>query len=506
MKLGLAPLSWVLALASACAVSPRQVPVAAPPAAGEVVHAPQVGAAVEGDPAVVSRMIAEGTQRSRVRGDLEYLLDVIGPRLSGTPEKRRSNEWTAQRFRDYGADSAWLEPFRFGVGWQRGPMSLRMLEPQRRELLGVSWAWSPGTNGPVAGPVVLMDARTEAQFRQRFAGRLRGAWVLLGPAAVIPNPHGPPLTAADSIQLDSVRRAQFIRTEDEQRFLSFRQRLLAGEGIAGVLRDGAKSFGLFTMSGSPSAITPYPQIVIANDTYAQLERLARRAGPVRVEAEVRNTFTRDTLEQWNTVAEIRGRELPHEVVLLGAHLDSWDLGTGGSDNGAASIAVLEAARLIAGSGVRPRRTIRFVLFGAEEQGLFGSRAYVERHLARLGDHQAALVLDNGTGRITGMALQGQDELREVWEQLFVPLHPLGPFTVRSANKTGTDHLPFLWHGVPGFNYDQLSRGYDFTYHSQIDTYDYTVPEDVAQAATVMAVQAFLLADMVQRLPRREPTR
>jgi Zn-dependent M28 family amino/carboxypeptidase len=255
------------------------------------------------------------------------------------------------------------------------------------------------------------------------------------------------------------------------------------------------------MSGSPSAISPYPQIVISNDNYAQFQRLVQRGESVRIEADIKNSFTSETLQQSNTVAEIRGRDKADEVVLVGAHLDSWDLATGGTDNGAGAIAVLEAARLLVASGVHPRRTIRFVLFTGEEEGLFGSQAYAADHEKELDKFQAVLVLDNGSGRITGMPLQGRDELRDMWTSMLAPVASLGPLTVRSGIKTGTDHLAFAQYGVPSFNYDQLSRGYDHTHHSQVDDYSHAIPREIAQAATIMAVNAWQLADMPQLLPR-----
>ena len=453
------------------------------------------------DDSVVPKLVREGSDVSRVDADLQYLLDVIGPRVTGSAEMRRANEWTQQKFREYGMDSTALEAWSFGIGWTRGPMTLRMLQPQRRELLGVSWAWSPGTNGPVAGNVVLMDARSLDDYQRRFSGHLQGAWVMLGPAQYVVNAADAPRTRADSDQVDSLVRANAPRTPDERRFFDLRYSLLAREHIAGIVHDGGKEYGLFTMAGSPAGISPMPQIVIGNDVYAQFQRLLRRGETVRIEADIKNSFTRDTLQAYNTVGEIRGSERPNEVVILGAHLDSWDLATGGTDNGAGAIAVLEAARILKASGVRPKRTIRFVLFSGEEEGLFGSQEYVFAHERELDKIQALIVLDNGTGRITGMALQGHDELRDLWSSMFAPIVSLGPLAVRSGIKTGTDHLAFIPYGVPGFNYDQLSRGYDFTHHSQVDDYNHTVPRDVAQAATVMAVNAWQLAQLPELLPR-----
>jgi hypothetical protein len=416
---------------------------------------------------------------------------------------RRANDWTAERFRAYGLDSTWVEGWPFGRTWERGLASVVLLAPHRRHVVAYSWAWSPGTNGPSTGDVVYVDARSAADYSRRFAGRLAGQWVMVDPPQPVRNPNGPPMSPADSARFDSTRRAYFAPPTDpaERAFRQARLSLLAREGIAGLLRDGGKEFGLLTMSGSPEAPYPYPHVVVPHQDYAQFHRLLARGERVTVQADVRNTMSTEPVEAFNTIAELRGTERPDEVVLLGAHLDSWDLATGASDNASGSVAVLEAARILKAAGARPKRTIRFALFSGEEQGLLGSQRYAEAHAAELGRYQAVLVLDNGTGRITGMSLEGRSELRDAWQSLLGVVGELGPFEVLARTKGGTDHLPFLRHGVPAFNYDQLPRGYDHTHHSQIDSYDHAVPSDVAQAATVMAATAYLLADLPELLPR-----
>jgi len=493
-------LAVVFAACSRGTTSARPSPAGPPPPPSIA----QLGARILADSSSIAFLVSEGMQRSRVPDDLRYLTDVIGPRLTGSAAMRRANEWTAAKLREYGADTVTLEPWPFGVGWQRGPLTMRLLAPHQRSIAAASWAWTPGTNGPRPGDVKFMDATTRLDFDRRFAGKLRGAWVMLSPPYPRTNPDAP--SPRDSARVDSLRRAmRRQRTVEERAFLSGQTALLAAEGIAGEILDGAKDYALFTMSGSPDDVSPYPRIVIANNVYAELHRSVTVNEVVRVEVDVDNTFGRDTLVQWNTVGEIRGSELPNEVVLLGAHLDSWDLATGASDNATGSIAVLEAARLLGAlkaSGVRPRRTIRFALFSGEEQGLLGSQYYVLAHLAEMPSFQAVLVLDNGTGRITAMALQGRDELHDLWINMMRPIAALGPFVLRSGQKGGTDHLPFIAAGVPAFNYDQLSRGYDYTHHSQIDLFDNTVPDDVKQAATVMAVNALQLANLDRLLPRK----
>jgi carboxypeptidase Q len=492
---------WVLLAAASVACSRGAVATRPAPAVATII---QLDARILADSASVAFVVTEGTARSRVAADLRYLTDVIGPRLTGTPAMRRANEWTAAKLREYGVDSVALEPWPFGITWQRGPLTMRLLLPHERWVNAVSWAWAPGTNGPSAGDVVYVDAKTRADFDIRFAGKLRGTWVLLSPPYPRVNPDAP--SSRDSLHVDSLRRALRAPLMAEQRaFLSNQPALLAQQGIAGQIIDGGKEFALLTMSGSPDDVSRFPQVIVANETYAELHRSLARSERVRVEVNASNRFGRDTVIQWNTVGEIRGSERPGEIVLLGAHLDSWDIGTGATDNATGSIAVLEAARLLGAlkaSGMRPRRTIRFAFFSGEEQGLYGSQYYALAHAEELPCFQAVLVLDNGSGRISGLALQGWEELHDVWSEMLRRIASLGPFAVRSAFKTGTDHLAFLPAGVPSFNYDQLPRGYDHTHHSQVDVFDHAVPDDIAQAATVMAVNALQLANLDVLLPRR----
>jgi carboxypeptidase Q len=485
---------------------------ASPPLPAPTIGVPRSAPAFDArsvrDTGAIGFLVRAGADVAPVAKDFEYLTDVIGPRLTGGAGVRRANEWTRDKMLSYGADSAALEAWPFGIGWTRGPLTMRLLAPHERQLIAVSWGWAPGTDGPRAGDVVYVDARSRADFEARFTGKLRGAWVMAGKPFPRANPDA--TDPVDSMRIDSLRKLLRVpRTSEQTDFLQNEQELLAAQGIAGQINDGGKEYGLLTMSGSPDDVSPFPQVVVANSTFSEFHRLLAAGERVRVEVNASNTFGRDTLVQWNTIGEIHGTDRASEVVLIGAHLDSWDLGTGATDNGAGAIAVLEAARLLGAlkaSGVRPRRSIRFVLFTGEEQGLYGSQYYALTHREELPKYQAVLVLDNGTGRITGVGLQGWDELKDLWTEMMAPISALGPLVVKSEFKTGTDHLAFLPFGVPSFNYDQIARGYDHTHHSQADVFDQAVPKDVAQAATVMAVNAWQLANLPTRLPRRTPSR
>ncbi|HEX6643356.1 MAG TPA: M20/M25/M40 family metallo-hydrolase [Gemmatimonadales bacterium] len=459
-------------------------------------------------------LVAQAMDRSEVMQNLQYLSDAIGPRLSGSAAMRRANEWVAERFRAYGLTAS-LEAFPFGVTWERGPISAQLVSPFRRALLAYSWAWTEGTGGrALTGPVVRVSINS-AEELEASRDRIRGAWVMLNEPSFVWNPDGPAMTAADSAaRRDAVqRRQEAMRAanadtseaarERRQQFGIDRPFLMKKYGALGTIADGSKEHTLVTMSGSPNRVSPLPHIVVSHEDYLMLDRQLEANLAPRIEVSIENRIGRSPVEQWNTVGEIRGSEMPGQVVILGAHLDSWDHAQGVTDNGASSMAVVEAARIIAQSGLRPKRTIRFILFTGEEQGLLGSRAYAAAHAAEADSIQAVMVLDNGTGMILGQALQGRNELEQLWTDLLAPVAHLGAGRVRQANKGGTDHLAFVPYGVPAFNYDQEPRGYNHTHHSQSDTFDKAVASDLKQASAVMAVTAFQLANLPELLPRGE---
>ena len=462
------------------------------------------------DTAGVGALIDQGMNKSQVMKNLQYIADVIGPRLTGSPAARAANDWTMKQFQNYGAE-AHLEQWNFGGTWERGPMWMRMVAPRSHEVVAASWAWAPGTGGggkPVTGPVVRIDASTPESLTA-YQAKVKGAWVMLrGPATVFNN-DGPPMTAADSQRQraafagfqqapvrDSAARARQQQFNNDQPFL------LRNAGALGILLDAGKEQDLLNMSGSPNRVLPLPQVVVAHEEYAMFDRLLGLGVTPQLQASIQNTLNmKDSVPQWNTVAEIRGTEHPGQVVIVGAHLDSWDLGTGTTDNATGSMATLEAARIIAQSGLKPKRTIRFILFTGEEQGLIGSRKYAEQHAAEADSIQAVIVLDNGAGAVTGQALQGRPELYGLWRAILLPVRSFGADTVNDAFKGGTDHLSFLPYGVPGFNFNQITRGYGHTHHSQSDTWDKSIDWDLRQASTVMAVSAFELANLTGMIPR-----
>jgi len=284
---------------------------------------------------------------------------------------------------------------------------------------------------------------------------------------------------------------------------------LRKEGVAVMLTDAAKPHGLLDMTGAwasrdrAGAPDPLPTLFVAHGHYALLHRLATRPAPpqTRLEVEIANKFIPGPLAVYNTVGEIRGSDKPDEIVVVGAHLDSWDLGQGTTDNGTGTCVVLETARLLAKSPVRPKRTIRFVLFTGEEQGLHGSKAYVTQHKDELPKTSAAIVHDTGTGKITGIALQGREVIKPIMEAELGSLKDLGVTDISLRSMGGSDHMSFDGAGVPGFMFRQDPAEYRLTHHSQSDTLDKAKEPELIQGAQVMAVLATRVANRDDMLPR-----
>jgi hypothetical protein len=475
---------------------------------------PAVSHAQSVDTTGVGALLSQAMDHSQVMKNLEYLSDAIGPRLSGSSAMRKANDWTAQKFREYGL-RATLEEYPFGTTWTRGPISVRLTAPFERQVNAWSWAWTAGTNGkPIEGRIMRIDV-TNADSLAKYRDKVRGAWLMQAAPGELWNPDGPAMTGADSVHFrevaDRARRARqqrdtsTIAAETRRQFGIDRPYILKRAGALGVITDGNKDFALGTMSGSPNSVSPLPNIVVAHEDYLMFDRMVKAGRSPRLSATITNIIGTQPMKQWNTVGEIRGTKFPGEVVILGAHLDSWDIGQGTTDNGTGSMVVMEAARIIAQSGLKPARTIRFILFSGEEEGLLGSKAYAAAHASEADSIQAVLVLDNGTGMIVGQALQGRVQDSTLWRELLAPVIPLGVKTLRSANKTGTDHLSFVPYGVPAWNFDQETRGYNHTHHSQVDSFDHAVEADLKQASAVMAVTAFELANHPVLLARGKKT-
>jgi carboxypeptidase Q len=302
-----------------------------------------------------------------------------------------------------------------------------------------------------------------------------------------------------------------------QQMMAFRKEVgefLHAEGAAVRLMDSDKPHGLLNMTGNwpgedrVSGAEPLPTLFVVHEAYAQLYRMATHPGstPPRVEVEIRNTLTPGPIAVYNTIGEIKGSEKPDEYVVLGAHIDSWDLGQGTTDNGTGTCVVLEAARILAKCGVKPKRTIRFCLFSGEEQGLYGSRAFVKKHAAEMAKTSMALVHDTGTGKVQGIGLEGRASVKPILEPELVSLKELGCTDINLQSMGGSDHMSFESAGVPGFAVQQDWDEYRFTHHSQSDTLDKAKESSLIQGAQVLAITAMRVANLPNLLPHDKPPR
>lgn len=445
------------------------------------------------------RILVEIAENSEQMENLRYLTDRIGARLTGTEALKRANEWTAQRFRDYGLSNVHLEAWTLEHSWRRGTARLRVLAPEEEWLAAEVGGWSPNTPGPVRGPLVYVKAETKEEL-EAYRGKLGGAIVITSEPRPRERKEERPLRPREpKPRRDFAARIQFARIRDD---------FFQEEGVQGILRDSDKNFGLFNMSvasfAHPYQPAPIPVAFLTPESYDLLWRLAQDGQGVEVELEISGCeFSDGPVEVYNTVAEIPGSEKPDEVVLLGAHLDSWDLATGATDNGTGVSVVLEAARALSQLELKPRRTIRFVLFSGEEQGLHGSRAYVEAHKDELERISAVLVHDAGTGRVETIALQGNAQAYDILRELLAPLRQMiGVADLSLRTLGGSDHAPFNRAGVPAFFCQQERATYRQTHHSQVDTFDKVIREDLLNGAQVMAVFAYNVAQAEAMLPRR----
>jgi carboxypeptidase Q len=458
--------------------------------------------------AVDAQILGEIREHSEVMQNLEYLSDNIGARLTGSTQLKQANDWTAETLRKYGLTNVHLEPWTIAHSWTRGAATARMVSPAEHPLTIASAGWSPSTQGVVRGPVVFFDAKKKEEF-EKFRGKLKGAIVIYQePASLSPaKPEDPDGELMRPMQAPPRRVGEPVAPPP---FAALRELALARrdffkqEGVAAVLVDSNKPHGLLNMTGiggEKFAIGAVPTAFATGESYRLLYRMAKH-GPVTVEIELTNTLSEKPVEVYNTVAEIRGTEKPDEVVILGAHLDSWDLGTGTTDNGTGSMTVLEAARALVKLNIKPKRTIRFVLFTGEEEGLVGSKMYVEAHKNELEKISGVLVHDTGTGQVLTLGLHDNYQDREIVDQVLAPLGELKLLEPSMLRQFGTDHASFDEAGVPGFWVIQDGAEYSKTHHSQSDTFDKAWKDNLVQGAQVLAAWAYNTAQLPAMLPRR----
>lgn len=462
-------------------------------------------------------IIAEERDHNQVMANLEYLSDMIGPRLTGSDRLLMANRWTEQKMKDYGLQNVHLEAYTIPKGWVRGTLTARISEPNGLPISAAQQAWTPGTHGRITAPVVMMNVDKEEDLAA-YKGRLHGAFVLMGKmpanpdeagALELPDQKKPDPIPALSSPAPSVKETKFdYKNFNYKKYMALRKAISAfvkSEGIAGTLRDAGKPYNLLNMTGSWEGSSTTPTLFVAHENVLMMERLIHHNQPVTLEVSSTAHFVRGPITVYNTVGEIRGMTKPDEVVLMGGHLDSWDLGTGSTDNGTGSMAALEAARLITACGLKPARTMRFVLFTGEEEGLHGSRAYVEQHKSEMSNIDVVFIHDTGTGRVRGAWLQDRALCKPMLNAQFEQLKALGLLTdeidLQPNKMNGTDHASFDDAGVPAFAFEQEEANYELNHHSQGDTFDKVRPDDLKQGACSLAIMGYNAAQMPERYPR-----
>jgi carboxypeptidase Q len=475
----------------------------------------------------VQRIVSAAHEGSRVMEHLDVLVNRIGPRLTGSDNLTNACEWTRDRFASFGIDSARLEQWgEFPVGFNRGPWFGHVVDPEPRSLEFVTMAWSAGTKGPLKAKAVLAPKDDKELDEAKAKGTLAGAWVVMppprprpagggfggrrqggaGPRPVTPAKAEPPRPGAVNPATPTAQERA------EAAFLRKLRRELETAKVAGIV--GASQDELLVTSGayriSWDKLPSVPTVTVLRKQYDEIVAWLKAGKPVTLEFDIRNFFKKGPIKLYNVIADIPGTDKPDEYVIVGGHIDSWDGATGTTDNGTGCATTLEAARILMKAGVKPKRTIRFMLWSGEEEGLLGSRAYVKAHPELMSRISAVLVHDGGTNYLSGIA--GTDAMQKDFEKVFAPvkeLDPTYPFEVRTVpglvGGGGSDHSSFIAANVPGFFWGQRGgrANYQHTHHTQFDTYDAAIPEYQVHSSLVVALGAFRIADLDHLLSREK---
>jgi len=511
---------------------------------------------------VVHRIRQEAFEHSEVMDHLFQLVDVHGPRITGSPGFQGAAEWSAKSMRGWGLENVALEDWGpFGQGWSRSYFSAHLIEPQYEALIGVPLGWSPSTDGLVEGTPALApltrgrtlkrDEEAVDAFIAKYAGKLQDEIVLIAPLKDVEvhdtvEMHrfsseelaeraqapaaSPPIDFLDpdlEIPEDPRKRRNFLgkapawfgqwRRDERLRIQGKLNTFLTDQNVRLVIHPAARGDGgtIFPPRAGDRNVDqplPPPSIALTPEQYNRIFRLVDEEIPMKVSVEVRTAFHRDTLDSVNVIGELRGGSKGDEIVMIGAHLDSTAAALGATDNGAGSAVMLEVMRILKKLDLKLDRTVRIALWGGEEQGLLGSKAYVKKHfgnpetMSLTREHEKLSVylnVDNGTGKIRGVYLQGNDMARPVFESWFRPFRDLGAGTLSIRDTGGTDHLSFNAVGLPGFQFIQDAVEYDTrTHHSNMDAYDRAQPADLIQASAIVAAFVYHAANREELFPRK----
>lgn len=493
----------------------------------------------------INRIRHEGFENSQVMDIAAHLTNVIGARVTGSPAMTRANEWTRDQLTEFGLENARLEAYTFGRGWDWQSCRVDLLGETPKSLAAIPQAWTPGTDGPVRGEVIRIEAESMEELEE-FEGDVAGKFVLVSPVREVEPTERPSFRRrTDQELLDSCEFEIPEETsgptwaERAKKMFTFRADLddwMLERGGLGIIDHSSRDHGILRVPRGAQPDDPeirnLPAVTMATEQYNRLVRLVEAGETVELEMEIEARFHGErNSEAFNTLAEIPGRGKKNEIVMLGAHLDSYHAGTGATDNAAGCAVMMEAARILEAIDARPERTIRIALWSGEEQGLHGSKNWVRENLASRPAPTDSLMLagsraywkwegplsfrdeydrvsvyfnfDNGGGKIRGVHTQGNVAIVPFFEAMFGPFADLGVTTVSTNDTSGTDHLSFDRVGVPGFQFIQDQLDYwPRTHHTDLDTYDHLVREDLMQAAVVIASLALHAANREDLLPRK----
>jgi len=454
---------------------------------------------------MVARIRTEGLQRSRALVLYRTLTDDIGARLTGSPAHMQAARWARDRFAEWGLTNPRLEPYEFGRGWQVERVSVEMTEPRYIPVIAYAEAWSPSTKGVVSGRVVYVGDKTASQI-QAMAAQLRGAIVLTHLPLTEFVDHDRPQPGLDERPVatgnPSLPQARSTTAANDL------MPLLVRAGAAAAIRPSAYRDGTVGVTGNRATSSDaVPSIIVAGEQYNVLARLAAQGRPVSLRVELRTRYFEEDRNSYNVIAEITGQDPARrdQVVLIGAHLDSWHTASGATDNADGAVAVMEAMRIIRALGTGPRRTIRAALWSGEEQGLLGARAYLAQHFNTPASRdQLAVYLndDPGSGKTLGFYMEGNRAAKAIFDRWLAPLQDLGATRNIIEGIGSTDHVPFNEAGLPGFNVIKDFGAYDErTRHTNADFPERMSEEELKQSAIFIATFAWQAAMQDEKIPR-----
>ncbi|HLW76815.1 MAG TPA: M20/M25/M40 family metallo-hydrolase [Bryobacteraceae bacterium] len=462
---------------------------------------------------VLQRIRAEATEHSQVEPVFDMFTVTIGPRLTASPAHKRAAEYARERLASYGLSNARLEPWHFGRGWTLEKLTVEMIEPRYLPLIGYADGWSPSTNGEIVAAPVWIGGKSPEQVAGLGSG-IKGAIVMTDPIMTNfvrkdrPQPDDPNYVPMSAAYATSAGRPAGGRGRGNGPTAAQRiAQLLRDAGAGVILKPSRGEHGTVFVQGRDGGAGAVPSVTLAAEHYNMIARMLENNVPVKLRINVQTKYyDSDNGDAYNVLAELPGSDLAvrDQVVMIGGHLDSWHTGVGATDNADGATTVMEAIRILKAIGAQPRRTIRIALWGGEEQGLLGSRAWVAKHLsgAEKEKFDVYFNIDNGTGPIYGWYLQNAEAVRPMFDTWLVPFKDFGAKRNIIEPVGSTDHISFTDAGVPGFNPIQDYINYDVrTHHTNMDTVDRVDIKEIRQAAAVMAWFAYKAAMADERIPR-----